>query len=502
MNRKQMNANVLREVVRMVLHGTLVTIVAGGLIGSVMLSARADDDNQTLMGLSLPQVNDSAIGYGKSATGAISDKLFYTLGGGSVISQPATRNNMKKLGVNLGWSSDLMCGNFDLKTTVANQLNGVTDGFKNLMGDVIQGATGAVASLPAMVIQRANPGLYDALTNGVLQANVAFDKAQLNCQNMAKRMMDFSDTSKLTQAAMLEEYKSIVNTGGADAIKANNLGNKATGGSGKNWIGGQSRGGKGQPAIRPTHDFAAAGFNMMNNLPVLSTQSVSSSQCNGAVCAKFGSAEQAAQAVAKVLGDRAMRTCGNATECTSGGDDNQPGMSEAGTGFAPMLEEATKTNTELLVKLVNGTLRPTAENLEQLKTGGLPVSAGVIKALRRDPDNAALTGRLAGELAMSDTVETALLMRRMLVTGMSEPNAAPQETLIAEGDHRIESLDREINALKNEMEMRQSLARNSVLTIIERENQRIETNPQTQTDDNTDTRFNKLAVPESDGGQQ
>lgn len=44
------------------------------------------------------------------------------------------------------------------------------------MGDVIQGATGAVASLPAMVIQRANPGLYDMLTNGVLQANVSFDK--------------------------------------------------------------------------------------------------------------------------------------------------------------------------------------------------------------------------------------------------------------------------------------------------------------------------------------
>jgi len=28
-----------------------------------------------------------------------------------------------------------------------------------------------------MVIQRANPGLYDMITNGVLQANVAFDKA-------------------------------------------------------------------------------------------------------------------------------------------------------------------------------------------------------------------------------------------------------------------------------------------------------------------------------------
>ena len=31
---------------------------------------------------------------------------------------------------------------------------------------------------------------------------------------------------------------------------------------------------------------------------------------------------------------------------------------------------------------------------------------------------------------MSDTVETALLMRRMMVTGMSEPNAAAQPKAI------------------------------------------------------------------------
>ncbi|VEI21184.1 integrating conjugative element protein, PFL_4711 family [Serratia plymuthica] len=40
-----------------------------------------------------------------------------------------------------------MCGNFDRKTTIGNQLNGVTDGFKNLMGSVILGATGAVSRI-------------------------------------------------------------------------------------------------------------------------------------------------------------------------------------------------------------------------------------------------------------------------------------------------------------------------------------------------------------------
>ncbi|EPO2217946.1 integrating conjugative element protein, partial [Escherichia coli] len=118
----------------------LINVVALAVMLACSFVAGAAENERGTFGLSLPQVNDNAIGYGKSIDGAISDKLFYTLGGGSVISQPATRSNMKKLGVDIGWSSNLMCGNFDLKTTVSNQLNGVTDGFKNLMGDVIQGA--------------------------------------------------------------------------------------------------------------------------------------------------------------------------------------------------------------------------------------------------------------------------------------------------------------------------------------------------------------------------
>lgn len=68
----------------------------------------------------------SASSDGLSASGAISDGLFYSIGGGSVISPPSSRNSMSRLGMTGGWSSDLMCGNFDMKTTVGNQLNGPT----------------------------------------------------------------------------------------------------------------------------------------------------------------------------------------------------------------------------------------------------------------------------------------------------------------------------------------------------------------------------------------
>lgn len=445
--------------------------------------------------LSVPAVNDSAMGYGKDVTGAVSDTLYYTLGGGSVISQPGTRSNMQKLGVKLGWSSDMMCGRFDLNTTVGNQLNGVTEGFKNLMGEVIQGATGAVASLPAMLIQRANPGLYDMLTNGVLQASLGFDKARLNCQSMSKRLAELSDSTRWTQAAMLDEFRHVVNGGETDAIRADSTGVKATGNAGQGWVGGQQRGGQGQAAIHPTHDLTAAGFNMMTGQPVLSTSGLSKSDCNGAVCERFSSPEAAAKMVVQVLGDRTLRTCGDATQCTSGDDDQQPGMTVAGTGFAPLLEAATKTNIAELVRLVNGTDSPTPENLSKLRTGSLGLTTGVIKALRRDPDSAALTARLAWELAMADTVETALLMRQMLTTGLSEPHVAALEAAVAEGDRRLVALDREVTALQTEMELKRALARNSVLTIIRRENQRIDSNPQIQHDDNADVRFQRLTIP-------
>ncbi|MDE4017062.1 integrating conjugative element protein, partial [Glaesserella parasuis] len=105
----------------------------------------------------------------------LSDKVFYQIGGGSAVMPPPSRKRPNELSIGIGWKSNLTCGNFDIKTTIKNQLNGITEGFKDLYGNVIESATGAVASLPAMIIQRANPQLYDILSNGMYQAKLDFD---------------------------------------------------------------------------------------------------------------------------------------------------------------------------------------------------------------------------------------------------------------------------------------------------------------------------------------
>jgi len=66
---------------------------------------------------------------------------------------------------------------------------------------------------------------------------------------------------------------------------------------------------------------------------------------------------------------------------------------------------------------------------------------------------------------------------------------------LQEGNRSIESLDREIDTLKYEMELKRELARNSVHTIIDRENNLAPKSPQRQQHKNNDSRFHQLSAP-------
>jgi hypothetical protein len=111
----------------------------------------------------------------------IGDDVLYSIGGGRAVSMGGA-GNMQSIGVGVGWNSNLICGDMSITTTLQNQLNGITNGFQQIMSNVIQSATSAVASLPALIIQRADPGLYNLLTNGVLQARLDFDRSKLTCR--------------------------------------------------------------------------------------------------------------------------------------------------------------------------------------------------------------------------------------------------------------------------------------------------------------------------------
>ncbi len=142
-----------------------------------------------LLAAQLAQADDP-INVSKTGT-VLSDEVLYSIGGGSAVSM-GSAGQMDSIGVGFGWNNDMMCGNMTLSTTLENQLNGATQGFQNIMGSVIQNATGAVMSLPALIIQRANPQLYNLITNGILQARIDYDRSKGTCRAIAEKMADIA----------------------------------------------------------------------------------------------------------------------------------------------------------------------------------------------------------------------------------------------------------------------------------------------------------------------
>lgn len=427
--------------------------------------------------------------YSIDQQGAIADSLYYQIGGGSVITPALTRRNAQLLNMQVGWNADLMCGNFDIDTTVRNQLNGVTDGFKDLMGNVIQNATSAVASLPAMIIQRANPQLYDLLTNGVLQGRIDFDKSQLSCQKMAEKMTDFAYGSAWTQSAKAENYQSIT-TSEKDAVRAEKRMEQEAASKGKTWVGGQKRGGSGQQSIKLVGDTTKAGYNILNQRNVTETGSVSGSQCQGEICRVWSKPEDAAKWMTRVVGEQTINV---APDNDAGGSSEQKSGAQAGVGLSPLIAEEQEKIAQVMADLVNGNLKPTHENLAKASGGSLQLTRGVVEALRDEPDASVLVQRLSGEMALARVMEQALMARRTLLAGMREPNIASEKEAQTQLNQTSLQLDQELNQLRLELEMRRMLADNASTSVLTRKVQRDVTRGQAvSVEDDGNARVNEL----------
>lgn len=425
--------------------------------------------------------------YSFKKQGSVDDLLYYQIGGGEAVMPALVKHSPTPLNIGVGWNADMMCGNFDIDTTVRNQLNGVTDGFQQLMGEVIESATSAVASLPAMIIQRANPQLYDLLTNGVLQGRLDFDKSLLSCQKMGEKMTDLVYDSAWFARAKAENYQAIA-ASDRDAIRADQKAAKEAAKNGKRWVGGEKRGGSGQPPIRLVHDATTAGYNILNHQPATSSAMITPAECEGELCSVWQNPQDAADWMTRVVGEQTI----------SMSEDSPPGA-QAGIGLHPLIDEEQQKIQPLLVDLVNGNQKPTFENLEKVSGGSMQLTRGVVEALRDDPDASVLTQWLAGELALSRVTEQALMARRTLLAGMREPNIASEKEAQDALGKTTAQLDEELTQLKLELDFRHALTGNAASQILQRKHQRDQIQGQAvEVPDDSDRRVHDLNNPQAD----
>ncbi|WP_446027570.1 integrating conjugative element protein [Lelliottia amnigena] len=414
-----------------------------------------------LVSASVPAQTQMSNGTVSSSGSVIGDDVLYSIGGGRAVSMSGA-GNMQSLGVGVGWNSNLMCGDMNIATTLQNQLNGITDGFQTIMSSVIQNATSAVASLPALIIQRADPGLYNLLTNGVLQARLDFDRSKLTCRAMAERMADLAGGQ--TGWSQLAEGMALKQTvASTDAVAAVTSAEKSRGNNGVPWVGGSNAGGSGQNAIRVMGDVTRAGYNVLSNRQASDTSPVSTSACgNRQTCQTWNSPQAAVAWATRVLGEQEQRTCEACSKT----------LTTPGVGLTPMIQEEYDLKVKTLQALVNGSKPTTQENLAAAGSQSLPVTRGVIEALRDEPDQELLGQRLASEVALTSVLEKALLLQRTLLAGRKEPNVSANALAVQAVDQESAALTQEINNLMTELELRRTLSANSPMLIIQRHSAR------------------------------
>ena len=397
-----------------------------------------------------------------SSGSVIDDAVLYHIGGGTAVPM-SQAGNMSSIGISLGWKNPI-CGNMNLTQTLKNQLNGVTTGFKQIMSTVVQSATAAVASLPAIIIQRADPALYNLLTNGVLQARLDYDRSKLTCRAIATQMSNIAggnfSWSQLSEGFSLQQ--SVLNTGG-DAVSAIQTTESSHGNNGVPWVGGTSAGGAGQNPISVVGDVVRSGYNLLNGRSITDTSSMDQSACNNSLtCQTWQSPDAAAAWAVRVLGENQQQTCDGCTTT----------QTTPGVGLAPLIQQTYSTKLQSLQALVNGTQPITPDNLQAAGSSAMPITRGVIEALRDEQDQGILTQRLASEVALSTVLEQALTLQRTLLTGSQEPNIAANKVAQQAVSHDTDVLEREIQNLKSELEVRRELAANSPMAIIQRERER------------------------------
>lgn len=405
--------------------------------------------------LSLMSTTTLANEYNVSTQGStLYDKVFYQIGGGSAVIPAAARKKAHEYGFGIGWNGDFMCGNFDMKTTIKNQLNGITEGFKDLMSNIIESATGAVASLPAMIIQRANPQLYDLLTNGILQGRINFDDLKTSCEELTNKAGDYLSNSSWNWMAKNQSFGRIAQDE-PDAVRAKKKAEQDAGKNGITWIGGEKKGGVGQESISLFGDVIKAGFNMANGQRATNKSAIP--DCDGMLCTVWKSPKDVADWGTQVLGEMTKVTC---TDCGTP-------ITKPGTGLAPIIEEENIAVLTALESVLNKK-NPTAEDLRSISSTQMPVTRGLLEALKEDPDVQLLATRLASEIAISRTLEKALLLRRTMLTGMREPNVANNKEALSELDKQLTALDREIEQVEMEMRLQRQITGNTALVTLEK----------------------------------
>ena len=385
---------------------------------------------------------------------------YYEIGGAQVVPKTANPDRVSlelsgSLQAGLGFS----CGKFDPVLGVANSLNEVKAGTEDMLRAMTTAATGAIASLPALILQRANPGLYDLMQNALVGAKLKVDVATKNCRQMESEIAKGKNPyHELIVISKGNDWKRAMSIGGNNAVTAQAAVESTNGDNGIPWVLGSDAGGRSQPPLKMTSDVVKAAYNTTLNRSA-SVSAPPPSTTRGKLAKTWNTPQEAATWTAEVVGEHEATTCDGCDKSTTPGQ----GL------LLQVVKEADVLATEL-DGLITRSTPPTSVELAKVSGPNLVVTRQVIEALRElSPiDRVILQTRIVNDIAVSRTMEKAFYARRLLLTGSQLPEVTSNGVAKSHVQEMLAHLDEETERMRFEHDTRRELASQSMSELLKR----------------------------------
>lgn len=384
-------------------------------------------------------------------------KFYYHLNGADVV-PPAPSKAKVKLHLKADYGLGYSCGKFDPVASLKNGLNKLKGGLEDLENAIIVGGTAALSSLPMYLLQRARPGLASELRNKKAEWMEKFNISLKSCEQHENEILagdnPYGDWVKMAKMAGYEEQTKK----GNDVIEA-----KKNVESGEDacpkWVGGVKAGCEGSEPIKVTADVVSAGYMQMVGLEAsLSAKASANSASKGTQLEKsLGTVEETIEFAQQVLGENSITTQGS-----NAGPKTTPGV-----GLLAKVDEERESVTEALTNILDD-LSDDEEDWVAIASPTAGITEGLIEAYRQLPpqDKVLAKSALVEDIAFARVVDKALMLRRLLLSGIKEPNVynspANKEVL-----GQIEELSQYIDELMFERRIRQELLSGTARTIIQ-----------------------------------
>ncbi|MAD89056.1 MAG: hypothetical protein CMK64_05085 [Pseudoalteromonas sp.] len=385
--------------------------------------------------------------------------LTYKIHGASYWSRKRENNLTVNL-PDLEWNIGADCSGFDAGISVEGLMNDLDSQFNRLQRDAVNAMKGFATSLPLLLIQRMDPGLYEMINNGIIKGEELFNLSIASCQSMSEKFSANGFGALIDESTYYEFSSSLMSDPDkeeTDIVKKMNEKGESKGEAGVPKHGGGTCGERKSNPCKPVEDVVKAGIKIAYEKSL--KQITKPNEPKPWIKNVFKDSSDAEDWITKTIGIVKYGTCKKCVQYEE----------VAGVGVYEDIASESLSISEKLSDIVESTRIPDRNDLLSVSVNDMFVDENVIFALRDEQiHRGVFISRISDDLALMKVVDKLIAARRILLAGKSDPkfqSVTMNKEII---DERLELISEEIRMLKEELELKASAKGDVIVQLLDR----------------------------------